>query len=208
MALGGTQESISRKTAFRVSLAEITNVLNNYIQELDKQGKNGWQDRANLFLQLLVQLEEEVSLFILRDKTLVFCESLRSSYNYYSSSIFGDSFIETLGSYVGVGGGSELKEKLISIAQKIEPLKAAYISEEVLFISIYARPFSLKKLSPESIRALSEIALDYNKEADFHKQSQRFNWCGISPGCLLELIREQDMEQPKPKSKASTGYFF
>jgi len=206
MALTGTPRSIKRQSDFKGYLSEIQDVLAHYIKETDDKGKSGWQNQAAQFSQAIEQLGDDPSLFLLRDKTLGFCESLRSFYNYYSSSIFSDSFIKSLGSYVGVGRGSGLRESLMPIVQKINPLKAGYISEEIFFISIYDRPFTIAKLSPESIQALIEIASDSSKEIGFLEESHKYNWI-ISPKELLEMVREQDNNKTR-SSKVSSGYFF
>lgn len=208
MALGGAHCSIRRKSTFNTHLTEIQTVLTDYIQQTNELGKNGWQKQATLFLQVLDQLQYDYSLFLLRDKTQAFCESLRSSYNYYGSSVFGDSFVQSLGSYVGIGGGSELKKNLLDLVQKIEPLDAAYISEEVLLFSIYRsrEPFDIAKLSNEAKRALAEIASDSSKKDLFLEQASQYTW-NIAPEELLSLIREQNKEKTN-SSKSSSRYFF
>lgn len=201
MAVGGAEQSEKRQLVFKKHLKEIIGTLNDYIEQTNEQGKNGWQAQAVLFSQEIVQLEYCGSLYLLRDKTLTFCKSLRSSYNYYSSSLFGDRFVQSLGSYVGVGRGSDLKENLTAIAKGIEPLNAEYISQDILLIAIYKPPFSIEKLLPESMRALTEIASDPKKEEVFYEQSKTYYW-NIQPEYLLGLIKEQS------KPKASTRCFF
>lgn len=160
-------------------------IIKKYIKEKNQDWKMGWQEQAQVYLdQELPQMQESGSLFALKQSLLDFSETLRSTYNSCASYFLSQESLKYLSGYVG-GGGSTLKEKLVSFASDIEPRQAQYVLNEITIKDqIYKircgpshYPISvdpMKLLSEEGKRTLEAMIALPDGEQLFRDQSNQF----------------------------------
>tara|TARA_R110002110_G_scaffold119309_2_gene293755 strand:- start:41820 stop:42467 length:648 start_codon:yes stop_codon:yes gene_type:complete len=212
MALGGWRIR-KRENAFDHYCTAVKEALNQYIDDPDRKDKNDWKDAAiNFRDNTLARLEPTKSLIALHQQVYEFSESLRSTYNYVTSSIFGESFTKTLGSYVGATG-SDLKAQLSIILESIQPYHPSYISEELFKIKLrlqrekfYQQIFYydeskfdyIASFSSEAVQVLSHVMSDDERLSEFKLKARDSMWV-VPVQELIDKFKEKLQSEEKTR---------
>lgn len=183
--LFGIHNQHMRQRDFEAFVKEIKQILNEYIGQKKRNQENGWQEQAQRYLDYsLLPVVETQSLFCLKISLEKFTEQLRSHYNRCATYFFSDQTLKSIGSYIG-GQGSGLKEKLQAVLQRIEPLQARYVLDEIrvkddmrrydrffAHVPLFVDPMTL--LSEEGRLTLKQLLAMENGVAKFNTASAAY----------------------------------
>lgn len=193
------REVYLKHSDFALFYRDVRAVLDQYIEANKSNWYSGWHEQAKQYLEYtLTQQAETKSLLVLRDSITQFCSQLCSTYNRYASWMFSDETIRIMSS-ITQAPGSSLKDKLLGIAQSINPYHAKYIINEIGIndthrlrtsgrdAPYFVNPVSL--LCKESKQLLQEIILDATRKEAFLEQAKAY-WAiypvRYSPSQILE----------------------